>query len=120
MNAGHTYLDYLHDIYEAARKAVAFSHGLSVEIFVADEKSVFAVVRALEIVGEATKKVPAAVRSRYPEIPWRTMAGMRDKLIHDYFGIDAAVVWQTVQDDLPTLLRALEVVLEAEEPGHAP
>jgi uncharacterized protein with HEPN domain len=72
---------------------------------------VFAVVRALEIVGEAAKLVPAEVRDRAPEIPWRVMAGMRDKLIHAYAGVDLQVVWRTVHEELPAVLVHIEALL---------
>ena len=75
---------YLDDILDAARKAQEFSAGLSFEQFEADERSVYAVVRALEIVGEAAKNVGPATRNRAPEVPWRLMTGMRDKLIHAF------------------------------------
>ena len=68
-------------------------------------------MRALEIVGEAAKKVPADVREAYPEIPWREIAGTIDKLIHDYIGVNLSVVWRTIQDDLPPLIENLETVL---------
>lgn len=72
-----------------------FIDGMTFETFVRDDKTVFAVVRALEIVGEATKRIPASIRDQAPSIPWRAMAGMRDKLSHDYIGVNVAVVWKT-------------------------
>ena len=86
--------------------------------FRADDKTVFAVTRALEIIGEATKQVPLSVRRRYPRVPWQAIAGMRDKLIHDYPRINITPLWKTVQEDLPPLMAAMTVVLpdvEAEE-----
>ena len=80
---------------------------MTYEQFAGDAKTVFAVVRALEIIGEATKKLPQSVRDRYPKVPWREMAGIRDKLIHDYFGVNLAVVWKTVIEDLPGLRSAI-------------
>jgi uncharacterized protein with HEPN domain len=81
-----------------------------------DDKTAFAVVRALEIIGETTKKIPEAVREIYPDLPWREMAGLRDKLAHDYFGVNLDVVWKTVTNDLPTLKSGIASVLEAESP----
>src|SRR5206468_13031754 len=82
-----TYLDYLVDIRDNLARAQAFVRGMTYEQFAVDEKTSFAVIRALEIVGEATKRLPAELRARYPDQPWREMAGMRDKLVHNYFGV---------------------------------
>lgn len=86
--------------------------GLDFESFAKDDKTIFAVIRALEIIGEASRKIPKAVRSRYPDVPWKDMAGMRDKLIHDYFGVDLRVVWKTVQKDLPPLRSILDQIIQ--------
>ena len=102
---------YLEDILDAARKAQEFSVGLSLEEFETDEKTVYAVVRALEIVGEAAKQVPSGMRDRAPDIPWRSMTGMRDKLIHAYAGVDLRVVWRTIHDELPGVVAGVESLL---------
>src|SRR5437899_1381394 len=99
--------EYLHDIRTAAVKAVEFAASSSLEEFRADDKTVFAVVRALEIIGEAAKRIPDDVRQGHPEIPWRAMARIRDKLIHDYVSVNVEVVWKTVHEDLPVLIRQL-------------
>lgn len=75
--------DFIEDIINAMNKAVKFVEGMSYEEFVQDDKTVFAVIRAIEIIGEAVKNIPDDVRKDYPEIPWRGMAGMRDKVIHE-------------------------------------
>lgn len=110
MNKGRVYLDYLRDMLESAEKAAEFVSGMNFDDFKNDEKTIFAVVRALEIIGEAAKKIPKDLGDTYPEIPWREIAGTRDKLIHEYFGVNILVVWRTVQDDLPTLVTQLQKI----------
>jgi uncharacterized protein with HEPN domain len=106
-----TYLDYLEDIRDHLAQAQAFVKGLTYEEFTADTKTNFAVVRALEIVGEAAKRLPAELKDRYPDLPWRDMAGMRDKLAHDYFGVDLLVVWETATLEAPSLEAEIRSVL---------
>lgn len=95
--------DYLQDMLDAISAAQQFTAGISFEDFEADQKTIFAVTRAIEIVGEATKSIPQSLRDAYPQIPWKSIAGMRDKVIHQYFGVNLQVLWDTVQQDLPAL-----------------
>src|SRR5262249_31721580 len=95
--------ELLGDILEAIRRAEVYMAGESYEQFLVDTKTQDSVIRTLEIVGEATKKLSPALRERYPEIPWKNKAGVRDKLIHDYFGVNFDVVWQIVREELPSL-----------------
>ncbi len=114
MKPKRIYIDYLNDMVSSAEKALEFVAGMNGDEFLRDEKTVFAVIRALEILGEAAKKIPNEIRDKYPAIPWREVAGMRDKLIHDYFGVNLQLIWKTVQDDLPELLPKLREVVEQE------
>ena len=106
------FLDYIEDIIEAMADAVNFVKDMEYAVFVKDKKTVYAVIRAVEIIGEAAKKMPASVRDRYPQIPWKDMAGMRDKVIHEYFGVDLKRVWSTVKTDIPTLKPLFEKILK--------
>jgi uncharacterized protein with HEPN domain len=80
--------------------ASVFVENMDYDIFVKDTKTTYAVIRALEIIGEATKKLPSSIKVDYSQIPWKKMAGMRDKVIHEYFGVDLKRVWNTINDDL--------------------
>lgn len=115
MKRGRNFTDYLHDILDAINKAEEFVQGLSFEDFQKDEKTQYAVIRALEIIGEATKKIPDDVKSQYSDLSWRDIAGMRDILIHDYFGVDTEVVWKTILTDLPELRAQIEQILSEYE-----
>ncbi len=105
------YRDYVVDILDAINKAESFVKGMKFETFEKDAKTTFAVIRAFEIMGEAVGKIPSGVRSKYKEIPWKEMAGMRNKLIHEYFGIKPRVVWKTIKQDLPKIKLYLQEIL---------
>jgi uncharacterized protein with HEPN domain len=98
-------------IIDAAREAVALTAGTTVEGFAADRKLDLAVVRLLEIIGEASRSVSRAFRETHSDIPWTRMIGMRDRLIHAYWDINREVVWKTVSEDLPPLIAKVESLL---------
>lgn len=93
--------DYLGDIKEAVNNIALYIKGLTYKKFLLDRKTQDAVVRNFEIIGEATKNLPKSIRDKYPSIPWRKMAGMRDKVIHEYFGVNHETVWKTAKNTLP-------------------
>ena len=106
------YRIYLEDILDAVHKVRSYTSGLSKTTFVQDNKTFDAVVRNLEIIGEAVKNIPDSVRANASEIEWKKIAGLRDILIHEYFGIDGEIVWDIVQHKLPALDTAVKRLLE--------
>lgn len=102
---------YIKDILQNMQDAQNFIRGMSYEKFVADKKTFNAVVRSLEVIGEAAKNVPEEIRSKYPSIPWKEMAGMRDKVIHLYFGVSREAVWIAVKDRIPAVKPLIEQIL---------
>jgi uncharacterized protein with HEPN domain len=99
---------YLLDITESARLALSYMDGLTLEVFLNDTQRQDAVIRRIEIIGEAARRVSPQTRELHPEIPWATMIGMRNLMIHDYDDVDMDIVWDTVHRDLPELLELLE------------
>ena len=112
MSATRDIRDYLEDIASAISDIREFVNDLPYDNFVNDRKTSHAVIRSLEIIGEATRKIPPVVRRQHPDIPWNEMSAMRNKLIHEYFGVDLDIVWETIHQDLAPLGRAVAVLLE--------
>lgn len=108
-------LDYLRHILDEADYLAAQVPHYSRESFLKDETGKRAFVRSLEIIGEATKKVPDELRRKYPGVEWRAIAGMRDKVVHDYFGVDYDIVWDVVSNKIPTLRGQIVEILEHEK-----
>lgn len=105
-------VDFIEGIVNAMNKSIEFVKGMNYEEFTKDDKTVFAVIRALEVIGEAVKNIPQDIRKNYPEIPWKGMAGMRDKIIHEYFGVDLKLIWETVKKRIPEVKPLFEKMLK--------
>ena len=103
---------YVKDILQYMREAEEFIEGLQYDEFAVDKKTFNAVARAIEVIGEAAKNIPDSVRSRYPAVPWKEMAGMRDKVIHFYFGVDREAVWLVAKERIPTIRPLIEQILQ--------
>lgn len=103
---------FIKDIISAVESIEKFVEGMNLEEFNQDDKTSSAVIRKFEIIGEETKHIPHKIRKKYPEIPWKKITGMRDRLIHAYFGIDYKLVWDTVKIEIPEIKLKLQQILE--------
>ena len=103
-------LAYLDHILECIRKINEYSKGLSLKDFKSNELVQDAIIRNIEIIGEASKKISKDTKKTYYKIPWKEIAGMRDKLIHDYLGVDVDVVWKTIHSDIPILEKLIKEI----------
>jgi len=106
---------FLIDMLESIKKIESYTSKISYEEFLQDEKTKDAVVRNLEIIGEAANQVPKEIRETYKEIPWSQIIGLRNRLIHGYFVVDYAIVWSIIKDELPDLKAQLERILKEGE-----
>jgi len=106
---------FLDDIRESCSRILRYTHGLSYADFDADDKTVDAVLRNLAVIGEAVKQLPQELRDHYPGVEWQKIAGLRDIVIHEYFGIDTDILWDVVQHKLPQLLAETTRILAAED-----
>jgi uncharacterized protein with HEPN domain len=106
---------FVKDILDCIEKINEFIGDLDFEKFVEDDKTKSAVVRKLEIIGEATKNIPKQIRQKYRELPWTDMAGMRDKIAHFYFGIDYSIVWEVIKERLPEIKPIIQKILKEME-----
>ena len=108
---------YVKDIIENMGRVERFVEGMSYEDFIRDEKTSFAVLRCIEIMGEAAKHIPESIRLKYSKTPWKDIGGMRDKVIHFYFGVDLKRVWLVIKEDIPEIKPLITEVLEDLEKG---
>jgi uncharacterized protein with HEPN domain len=100
----------LEDILESAKKIKKFTKGMSFEKFIQDEKTIDAVIRNFEIIGEASNRLPDEFKSKYDNIDWMRIKGFRNRIVHDYFGIDHSIVWKIIESFLPRLIREINIL----------
>lgn len=104
----------LENVLETIGKAEMFVEGVEYEDFLEDDKTIFAVSKAIELIGETLKHVPEEIKAQYPEVPWEDIYGMRNFLAHNYFNSDVDEMWKTVKDDIPGLKLILQGILQKE------
>ena len=100
------------DMLESANKIVKYTHGYDLENFLNDDRTIDAVVRNFEIIGEAANRISPEIRNDYPEIAWRRIRGFRNRIVHEYFGIDHEIVWSIITSDIEELIFQLQSILD--------
>jgi uncharacterized protein with HEPN domain len=106
----------LEDILEAIRNTQAYVRGMTFAEFATDLKTIRAAAFEIGVIGEAASRIPAGVRSRYPDVPWDKMQAVRNVIVHEYFRLDVAILWQTITQNLPPLVPLLEELLARDDP----
>jgi uncharacterized protein with HEPN domain len=101
----------LEDILESCEKILSYTEGFTLNTFMNDEKTIDAVVRNFEIIGEAANRLPESFCNNNPEIPWHQLIGMRNRLIHAYFGIDYEIVWNVIINDIPFFTKQIKIII---------
>ena len=102
---------HLEDILHSIQQIFKYTQGISFDNFKADDKTFDAVVKNLEVIGEAAKNIPERIRNKNAEVEWKKITGMRDILIHEYFGIDIEIVWDIIRNKLPSLEKQIQKLL---------
>ena len=118
MTAERDYRDFLEDMVSACRSIIGFVAGMSFDAYLADEKTRFAVMRGYEIMGEATRNLPPELKEANAEIPWVSMAAVRNRIAHGYFGVDDLLLFETIETRLKPLLPVLEALARAHQAGQ--
>lgn len=101
---------YLRDITDAIKNIETYTRNMDIDAFIKDRRTMDAVVRNLSVIGEAVRQIPKEVKKRHPDIPWSSIAGMRNKIIHEYFGIDEEILWKTIQENIPDLKKKIKKI----------
>lgn len=109
-----SYTEFLQDIVDAIDEAESFVAGISFDVFASNREKILAIIKLLEIIGEAVKKIPDDKRKPYSHLPWKAIAGMKDMLVHEYWQVDTEVVWSTVHQSLPPLKVVVVNMLDQE------
>lgn len=111
-NPRKDYKLYLFDILESCKKIISYTKGKTEREFANDKKTIDAVIRNIEIIGEAASKIPKKEREKIQQIPWKEVVAMRNKVVHEYFDVNVPIVWETIQADIPTLKKNIQNALK--------
>ena len=106
-----TYIDFVKDIFDMITKIESFTKNYTYNKFIEDDKTVFAVIRCFEVMGEAVKNIPEEMREKFSYLPWKRISGMRNKLIHEYFGVDYETLWETIKARIPEIKPLVQQML---------